>query len=45
MVSEAVRRRVETLIASCFICGAILRGERDTARTLMLSLLDPLDLT
>ena len=45
MVSEAVRRRVETLIASCSICGAILRGERDTARTLMLSLLDPLDLT
>ena len=45
VVSEAVRRRVETLIASCSICDAILRGERDTARTLMLSLLDPLDLT
>ena len=45
VVSEAVRRRVETLIASCSICDDILRGERDTARTLMFSLLDPFDLT
>ena len=44
MVSEAVRRRVGTLIASCPICGAILSGQRDTARMLMLSLLDPLHL-
>ena len=41
-VGADLRGRVEALVAACHICGALFRGERDTARTLMFALLEPL---
>jgi hypothetical protein len=41
-VSDEIRRRVEARIAACGVCRAVASGERDMARTLMLSLLGPL---
>ena len=40
-VSEEARRRVEALFATREVCGALLRGQRDAARAMMLSLLEP----
>ena len=38
-VSEDTRLRVEALVAACPVCRALLQGEVDTARMLLVSLL------
>ena len=40
-VAAETRHRVEQRVADCQVCNALSRGQRDVARTLMLSLLDP----
>ena len=38
-VSEDTRLRVDALVAACPVCRALLQGEVDTARMLLVSLL------
>ena len=40
-VAADTRRRVEQRVADCQVCCALSRGQRDVARALVLSLLDP----
>ena len=40
-VAAETRRRVEQRVADCQVCSALSRGQRDVARTLMLSLPRP----